>query len=210
MSVTSHDEAARYFELSRGLILNAKKRPILGGVFGVAGYEIGSQVGVQAGLHFVTYFVIEPRSQCVLGTACTQPDALDQARELIAKPKYEQFIAELVAARLAHEAAVKKDSFATSILKSAVRAVTKKIPRRRKHVFEKSGGRCHYCSTPLTLDGKWHVEHMMPKALLGGNEPGNLVAACTTCNLRKHDRTSEEFIHANRSAAQANCMNQAT
>jgi 5-methylcytosine-specific restriction endonuclease McrA len=69
-----------------------------------------------------------------------------------------------------------------------------RIPKRRQAIFEKSDGRCHYCSTVLTLDGKWHVEHMMPRALNGSDEIGNLVAACVTCNLAKRDRTALEFV----------------
>jgi 5-methylcytosine-specific restriction endonuclease McrA len=69
----------------------------------------------------------------------------------------------------------------------------KSIPKRRRQIFEASEGKCHYCRTVLTIDGKWHIEHKMPKALLGGNEPGNLVASCVTCNHRKNDKTDVEF-----------------
>jgi 5-methylcytosine-specific restriction endonuclease McrA len=69
----------------------------------------------------------------------------------------------------------------------------KSISRRRQRIFDESGGRCHYCSTPLTLDGKWHIEHKMPRALGGDDEPGNLVAACVPCNFKKRDTTDLEF-----------------
>lgn len=67
-------------------------------------------------------------------------------------------------------------------------------------MFQKSGGRCHYCQTPLTLSGRWHVEHMMPGALLGTDDPINLVAACVPCNLAKSDRTAIEYM-----ASRAEC-----
>ena len=35
---------------------------------------------------------------------------------------------------------------------------------------------------------------MLPRALAGGDDIGNLVAACVRCNLAKHDRTALEFV----------------
>lgn len=68
------------------------------------------------------------------------------------------------------------------------------VSRRRLEVFERSHGRCHYCAAALTLDGAWHVEHQLPRALGGGDDVLNLVAACVRCNLRKGDKTGLEFI----------------
>ena len=68
------------------------------------------------------------------------------------------------------------------------------MSRRRREVFARSDGRCHYCAAVLRLDGKWHVEHQMPRALGGGDELPNLVAACAPCNLSKRDRTALEFM----------------
>jgi 5-methylcytosine-specific restriction endonuclease McrA len=73
-------------------------------------------------------------------------------------------------------------------------ALPKAITKRRREVFDRSRGRCHYCSATLSLDGKWHVEHMLPRALDGDDSPINLVAACVGCNLAKSDRTALEFI----------------
>lgn len=70
----------------------------------------------------------------------------------------------------------------------------KKIPRRRRNIFDASSGKCHYCNVALEIAGKWHVDHKMPKALMGGDEPENLVASCIKCNLAKRDRTDKEFI----------------
>lgn len=69
----------------------------------------------------------------------------------------------------------------------------RKVSKRSKAVFEASDGKCHYCGMALTLDGRWHIEHKMPRALKGGSEMHNLAAACVPCNLRKKDRTDLEF-----------------
>ena len=68
------------------------------------------------------------------------------------------------------------------------------ISRRRREVFERSQGRCAYCRAELAIHGPWHVEHQVPRALDGTEEPGNLVAACAPCNLAKSDRTALEFV----------------
>lgn len=73
-------------------------------------------------------------------------------------------------------------------------AVVRSMPKRRREVFEASGGKCHYCGCELDPSGKWHIEHKMPKALMGSNEKSNLVAACVPCNLSKSDKTDVEFI----------------
>ena len=77
---------------------------------------------------------------------------------------------------------------------STASAKPKAIPRRRREVFERSDGRCFYCGTVLTLEGTWHVEHQLPRALMGKDELPNLVAACVPCNLAKSDSTAFEFI----------------
>jgi hypothetical protein len=68
------------------------------------------------------------------------------------------------------------------------------VSRRRRTIFEASKGRCHYCGTGLDLTGKWHIEHQLPRALGGGDDRLNLVAACVPCNLGKSDRTAIEFV----------------
>lgn len=67
------------------------------------------------------------------------------------------------------------------------------VSRRRREVFERSQGRCHYCSAELQIDSV-EVEHMQPRALDGDDHPLNLVAACRRCNREKSDRTALEFL----------------
>lgn len=72
----------------------------------------------------------------------------------------------------------------------------RKVSKRAAAVFGASAGKCHYCEAALVLDGKWHIEHKMPRALFGGSEQANLVASCVPCNRKKRDRTDLEFIAA--------------
>jgi len=58
-------------------------------------------------------------------------------------------------------------------------------------LFQAQNARCAYCITPL--DAGYHVDHKMPLSRGGSNWPDNLCVACPTCNLRKHDKTAEEF-----------------
>jgi 5-methylcytosine-specific restriction endonuclease McrA len=66
--------------------------------------------------------------------------------------------------------------------------------RRRREVFNRSRGRCHYCASPLELAGAWHADHQQPQALDGADDALNLVASCVACNLAKADRTAIEFV----------------
>lgn len=61
-------------------------------------------------------------------------------------------------------------------------------------MFEAAGGRCFYCQCELELHGNWHIDHKMPRALGGDNDPANLVVACVACNLAKSDKTDVEYL----------------
>lgn len=54
----------------------------------------------------------------------------------------------------------------------------------REAVWQKSGGICHYCETPLSRNN-WQADHKQPVALGGRTTIANGVAACPPCNLRK-------------------------
>lgn len=68
----------------------------------------------------------------------------------------------------------------------------KKIGKRlRFEILKRDGFRCRYCgATPVT--SLLHVDHVVPVAEGGTNDPANLVAACSGCNLGKSDVTIEE------------------
>lgn len=67
--------------------------------------------------------------------------------------------------------------------------------------FNAQGGACFYCATPLRT---FHIEHKTPLSRGGTNWPDNIVCACAACNLRKHNRTAEEFFLLLRGDAPAN------
>lgn len=51
---------------------------------------------------------------------------------------------------------------------------------------------CPYCGGPL--DSEPHLDHIYPLRQGGLSVETNLVWACSTCNLRKHDLTLNEFV----------------
>lgn len=70
-------------------------------------------------------------------------------------------------------------------------------PADRQAVFEKYGGRCAYCGTPLTLERKgdnaFQVDHLHPRYLGGADEMDNFVPACRICNHYKKTFSVEQF-----------------
>jgi 5-methylcytosine-specific restriction endonuclease McrA len=163
-----------------------RHRPIIGGIFGAGRYALASTPCVVRGLHAVRYFVIEPASGAVLSLADDKTEALDAARAMLAAN-------DSCAAPAAHQAELWPDEH------PRVRPVVDRwrpVSKRRRDVFSKCRGRCHYCGGALALDGIWHVEHMLPRALGGLDAASNLVAACAPCNLEKRDRTALEFVTA--------------
>lgn len=67
--------------------------------------------------------------------------------------------------------------------------------RRRYEVLRRCNFACIYCGLPAPIT-TLHVDHVIPRALGGDDEPWNLVAACRDCNLGKTDGVpDEEFIN---------------
>jgi 5-methylcytosine-specific restriction endonuclease McrA len=59
--------------------------------------------------------------------------------------------------------------------------------RTKARVRERAGYRCEYCQleqndSPLAA---LHIEHIIPKAHGGTDDPDNLALACIDCNLHK-------------------------
>jgi hypothetical protein len=134
--------------------------------------------------------VVEPAAGAVLAVAAEKVKAIASAREVLRA-------AEMLEQQRAYEAGQlgsQGEMFPIDPPAEAVAPEPRHIPKRRREVFTKSAGRCHYCSTALQLGGVWHVEHMLPRALGGDDAAGNLVAACAPCNLAKRDRTAIEFF----------------
>jgi 5-methylcytosine-specific restriction endonuclease McrA len=179
-----------------------RSRPLVGGVFGLSGFSLCSYAHVNKGLDSVLYMVRETDSGFVISQGEDKAAALAGAREIlklgaffplgkhIADYKFRKAEAIAAAEKLKHQ----QDAEYQLTVKGRRSATVRSIPRRRRKIFEESGGQCHYCSTPLTLDGRWHVEHKMPRALGGDDSPGNLVASCAPCNHEKRDTTDQEFL----------------
>lgn len=163
------------------------RKPLLGGVFGEDGYELATQVTVSNGLHALRVLVIQPRSGRVLAIAENKADALAGARRVLRSTVAANDEPQWLQPRLWPDAELSLVS---------CEPPPRTVSRRRRGIFVKSGGCCHYCGKPLRLDGEWHVEHMLSKALGGDDAAVNLVAACTPCNLRKGPMSALEFIAA--------------
>jgi 5-methylcytosine-specific restriction endonuclease McrA len=58
----------------------------------------------------------------------------------------------------------------------------------RARILRRDGYVCGYCLRPATT-----VDHIVPRALGGGDEDTNLVAACTRCQNRKGGRPGGAF-----------------
>jgi len=61
-------------------------------------------------------------------------------------------------------------------------AISKRV---RFEVLRRDGFRCRYCGTSATDGAGLVVDHVIPTALGGTDEPSNLVAACSDCNAGK-------------------------
>jgi hypothetical protein len=161
-----------------------RQRPIYGGVFGRGLYALATLPTISNGLHAVRFMVIEPRRGAVLSVADDKLQAIAAARRLLVG---------LPASSAANDAIWEQGALWPELPADRPPKV-RSISRRRREVFDRSEGRCHYCRAALTLAGPWHVEHQLPRALGGGDSPANLVAACAPCNLAKSDRTAIEFV----------------
>lgn len=66
----------------------------------------------------------------------------------------------------------------------------------RWDVLSRCNFACFYCGTPAALGIKTlHIDHVIPVALGGTNDPWNLVASCWDCNAGKSSAMpSEELI----------------
>jgi 5-methylcytosine-specific restriction endonuclease McrA len=190
-------------DISRRLpevILNTRRKPLIGPTFGAGGFHIASYKGVSLGLDAVHFMVIHQESGLVLSMGDDKAEVIDNARLMLLKlgvARVAALAAQCHAEREAAEAlsrASEREDAERHRQEVRARIATKlRVPRRRQRIFDASQGKCHYCGTALTLDGKWHIEHKMPKALMGTDEPTNLVASCVPCNTKKRDRTDIEF-----------------
>jgi 5-methylcytosine-specific restriction endonuclease McrA len=172
-------------------------KSVIGGAFGAHGFQIGSKIMVESSLETVLYLVGNSDWSLVVGSGRSVPTALAVARDVLAKIPAVALSAIASEERARREYLENERRAEWQSAKSERRSAdeTKKtLPKRRVRIFEASGGECHYCHCSLDINGKWHVEHKMPVALMGSDADDNLVASCVSCNLAKRDRTDVEFV----------------
>lgn len=58
--------------------------------------------------------------------------------------------------------------------------------RTRFEILKRDGFRCRYCGA-TSIQSPLHVDHVIPVAEGGSDDPANLTAACAGCNLGKSD-----------------------
>lgn len=94
-----------------------------------------------------------------------------------------------------------------AILPTAERVLPAEVRRRRRslsmsarfHVLERDGFRCQYCGRgvpELRAGEELVVDHILPLAHGGTNDPSNLTTACSACNSGKHTRETNRFREA--------------
>mmetsp|Transcript_38078 Transcript_38078/g.94435 ORF Transcript_38078/g.94435 Transcript_38078/m.94435 type:complete len:585 (+) Transcript_38078:80-1834(+) len=84
-------------------------------------------------------------------------------------------------------------------LSAPIRKQRKRLTKEeRVFIWSQSGGRCYLCKDELPKLGSWHVEHILAfsKDPQRHDVLGNMLAACASCNLRKHSKSLEEVIRA--------------
>jgi 5-methylcytosine-specific restriction endonuclease McrA len=176
---------------------------ILGGAWQGGDFGLTSYCVIEGNFHRISYVVYEKSDDTVLSVSNSKAGAIRSARNLISRTTGSAAeLLRLIRERRAITHAMEEEERMRPYRKWQAQQVREKsVPRRRLAIFNKSEGKCHYCAEPLDLRGKWHIEHMMPKALLGSDDQSNLVASCVSCNMKKRDMTAEEFIAKQAKAA---------
>lgn len=89
----------------------------------------------------------------------------------------------------------------------AVRAIKKSYKARRRQIerggmsgpemtaWQESQAKiCHWCGSSCESD--FHADHYVPLSKGGKHQPGNLVIACSACNLKKNAKHPAEFANS--------------
>lgn len=178
-------------------VSSIRLKPIYGGTFGNGEFSTGTLLITTNEKHGFWHVVAHTSTGLVLVLGESKQQALSRFREFLKPELKMHFIARLATYEAQQKAEIERVSQEVESLRTGEgkshKSKIRSIPRRRRQIFDEAGGRCHYCSTELVLDGVWHIDHKMPKALGGSNERTNLVASCAPCNTAKRDTTDIEF-----------------
>lgn len=60
----------------------------------------------------------------------------------------------------------------------------------RQSILDRDGHACTYCGG---TDEPFHIDHVIPVAKGGSDDPANLTVACAQCNLSKSDKSVQEW-----------------
>lgn len=58
-------------------------------------------------------------------------------------------------------------------------------------IYKAQKGCCYYCG--IQVGDTYHIDHKIPLDQRGSNSPENIVVACPPCNLKKGNRTPEQW-----------------
>lgn len=64
--------------------------------------------------------------------------------------------------------------------------------KQRFRIFVRDKFRCQYCTKRFTDVSKLTLDHIIPRAQSGSDDPENLATSCIPCNQRKGSRTPDE------------------
>lgn len=73
-------------------------------------------------------------------------------------------------------------------LQEYIRLPRMNIVVTRKNVLKRDSFKCQYCGTRESLT----IDHVIPKSRGGSDEWDNLITCCSTCNVKKGNRTPKE------------------
>jgi hypothetical protein len=74
-------------------------------------------------------------------------------------------------------------------------------PWTHEEIALQGTGFCPYCGKEIGLvynPKVIHIDHIVPLSRGGSNLKENLEAVCCSCNMKKHDKTKEEFLNENK------------
>jgi hypothetical protein len=72
----------------------------------------------------------------------------------------------------------------------SLRLMKEKWRMLREFIFDRDHYTCQYCGA---TEGPLHLDHVIPIARGGTNDPNNLTTACETCNTSKGSKLPDEW-----------------